>query len=181
MADTVFQAFDTNKDRLEVYDTQSVRRMHQPTLIATYGLPRSGKSTILRSLTPKAPIVSRDAIRLALHGKVYASEAEPFTRAIYKCMIAALFTAGHELVYADETHWSRAARDFVKAGPWQTKFLVVPTDSRTCLARAVETKQMWLLEVIRDMMKRVEPLGEDEEIAEYRYNAGPTGELIGIG
>lgn len=135
-----------------------------PLLIASVGLPRSGKSTILKDLSRKlgAPIVNRDAIRLALHAHVYIPEAEPMTRAIYKIMIAALFEAGHETVLADETHYSRAARDFVRDGPWDTEFLVVDTSPEICIARAHATNQPWLPPVIEEMVRRYEPLGSDE-------------------
>ena len=143
-----------------------------PTLVASYGLPRSGKSTILRQLSEKygAPIVSRDAIRLALHGHIYASNAEDFTRSIYKVMIRSLFGAGHELVLADETHWSQAARDFIKSPDWDTQFITIHTPPDTCKERAIATDQPWLLEVIDQMMERVEPLSETDKPVEYRYN-----------
>ena len=138
------------------------------TLIAMHGYPRSGKSTIARNLSRElaAPIVNRDNIRLALHGQIYAAEAEPMTRAIYKIMIHSLFLAGHEYVIADETHWSRAARDFVRDGPWQTQFYWVPTNDKECLKRAAETNQPWLFEVIEDMSLRHEPLEDDEPLWE---------------
>lgn len=136
-----------------------------PRLIAMHGLPRSGKSTIAQELSKYyhgAPIVNRDAIRLALTDQVYVGKAEPFTRAIYKVMIASLFLAGHEYVIADETHYSRAARDFVRDGPWETCFYVVPTSAAECVVRANKTNQPWLLDVIPAMAARHEPLQDDE-------------------
>lgn len=147
-----------------------------PLLIATVGLPRSGKSTILRKLSAElhAPVVSRDAIRLALHARPYIPEAEPFTRAIYKVMIAALFEWGHEIVLADETHYSRAARNFVADGPWETSFLIVDTSPEVCIERAKATNQPWLLSVIPEMAARYEPLGPDEKTyIGYRSNPWP--------
>lgn len=135
-----------------------------PLLIATVGLPRSGKSTIIKQLSKHlaAPIVNKDNIRLALHGQVYASEAEPMVRAIAKIMIDSLFRSGHETVLCDETHYSRAARDFIKSPAWETRFLEVPTTKELCIERAWATKQPWLPSVIEEMWKRYEPLGEDE-------------------
>ena len=135
-----------------------------PTLICMYGLPRSGKSTISRELSRmlSAPIVNQDNIRLALHGQAYAKEAEPMVRAIAKVMVDSLFRSSHEYVIADETHYSRAKRDFMKDGPWQTFFYEVNTPPEVCLARAAATNQPWLLSVIPEMEARKELLGDDE-------------------
>lgn len=135
-----------------------------PTLIAMVGLPRSGKSTIVRKLSKRysAPIVKKDDIRLALHGNVYIKEAEPMVRAISKVMIHSLFLSGHEVVIADETHYSRAARDFVADGPWETYFYVVDTPPDVCIQRAHDTGHTWLPPVIEEMSKRYEPLGPGE-------------------
>jgi tRNA uridine 5-carbamoylmethylation protein Kti12 len=136
------------------------------TLIAMHGLPRSGKSTISRNLSQQlsAPVVNADSIRLALHGQVYERHAEPMVRAIKKIMIEALFGAGHEYVICDETHYSRAARDFVRDGDWDTYFYPVMTPANECLYRAERTQQPWLLSVIPEMVARYEPLGPDEPI-----------------
>ncbi len=141
-----------------------------------YGLPRSGKSTIARQLAKEfhAPIVNQDNIRLALHGQVYAKEAEPMVRALYRVMIHSLFLSGHGTVIADETHWSREKRDFVREGPWKTYFYEVPTPAATCLQRAHDTNQPWLFDVIKEMVKRTDPLDADELI--YRgYRENTTG------
>lgn len=134
-------------------------------LIAMVGLPRSGKSTIVRELMKKhsAPVVRRDDIRLALHGKRYEKLAEPFVKAISDVMIRSLFLSGHEVVICDETNYSRAARDFHKSKDWKTVFYEVGTDPTVCKERAIKTGQADLIPVIDDMWKRREPLGEDEE------------------
>ena len=134
-------------------------------LIAMVGLPRSGKSTRVRELSEQyaAPIVKKDDIRLALHGQVYVALAEPMIRAISKVMIHSLFLSGHEWVIADETHYSRAARDFVADGPWDTVFYEVDTPAEICIERAHATGHTWLPPVIEEMAARYEPLGEDEK------------------
>ena len=134
------------------------------TLIAMYGLPRSGKSTIVKELSRQyaAPIVKKDDIRLALHGQVYEALAEPFVRAISKVMIHSLFLSGHEWVIADETHYSRLSRDFVRDGPWRTLFYEVDTPAAVCIERAIKTGHTWLPPVIEEMVARHEPLDVDE-------------------
>ena len=96
----------------------------KPRLIALCGLPRSGKSTLTKKIsqTLGAPIVKKDDIRLALHGHIYETNAEPMVRAISKIMVHSLFLSGHPTVIADETHYSRAARDFMRNDAlWDTR------------------------------------------------------------
>ena len=143
------------------------------TLIAMVGLPRSGKSTITQKLSKElqAPIVSKDNIRLALHGRAYETLAEPFVKAISKVMVHSLFLSGHRVVIADETHYSRAARTFMADGPWTTRFYVVPTSAEICSQRAIDTGQSYLLPVIKEMVARWEPLEKDElEYKGYAFN-----------
>lgn len=141
-------------------------------LIAMHGLPRSGKSTVARELRIRlgAPVVSGDAIRLALHGQRYAADAEPMVRALKLIMIKALFGAGHEIVISDDTHFSYAAREFVRSDDWETEFFEVNTDVETCIERAIQTGQPDLIPVIRMMAVRWEPLGDEEK----RYAVVPV-------
>lgn len=145
-------------------ENESVFSTFKPLLIAMYGLPRSGKSTLARNLAKKlgAPIVARDAIQMALHGVRYLDDAVPMTRTLSLYMIKSLFEAGHEVVVVDETHWSKAARDFIKDDRWETRFYEVPTDVTVCLERAYTTAQLDLLPVIHEMRFRHEPLTPSE-------------------
>ena len=133
-------------------------------LVAMQGLPRSGKSTIARQLSQQigAPIVSRDAIRLALTGQRYVELAEPIVKATSLLMIRALFHAGHVTVICDETNYSRAARDALKSPEWSTVFYEVSTPPELCKVRAKNTGQEDLIPVIDMMWSRREPLGDDE-------------------
>lgn len=146
--------------------------MNTPLLIATVGLPRSGKSTIVAKISKDrgAPIVRRDAIRLALHGNRYVSEAEPMVKAMSLYMIRSLFIAGHDIVICDETSYSRAARNSLQSPDWLTKFLLVDTQADICKARAISTGQSDLIPVIDEMTKRYQPLEGDE----LRYWVAPA-------
>lgn len=140
-------------------------------LIAMKGLPRSGKSTIVRLLSAQhcAPVVNEDNIRLALHGLPYVRLAEPMVHAIAKIMIRALFMAGHPIVIFDETNWSREKRDFIREDDYYTtEFYEVNTDAEVCKQRAIATGQPYLLPVIDEMMQRHDPLGEDERRYEHK-------------
>jgi predicted kinase len=133
-------------------------------LICMVGLPRSGKSTIVRELQKslKCPVVRRDDIRLELHGQRYAHEAEPFVKAISTLMIRTLFRS-HDTVICDETNYSRAARDLHKSDQWETLFYEVDTPVSICQERAIATQQPDLVDVIAEMYNRKDPLGEDEK------------------
>lgn len=144
--------------------------LDKPLLIAMVGLPRSGKSTIVAELANLygAPIVRRDAIRLALHGQRFLTEAEPMVKTFSLYMIKALFLSGHEVVICDETNYSKAARESLKSPDWDVEFYVVPTDPLTCMERAQATGQPDLIPVIKSMYERYEPLESDEK--RYEYN-----------
>ena len=148
----------------------------KPQLVAMMGLPRSGKSTIVKHLMRElgCPVVRRDAIRLALHGERFQIEAEPMVKAISLYMIRALFLAGHEVVICDETNYSRAARDAIKSPDWDTVFYEVTTPASLCMKRAILTDQPDLVSVIEEMSARYEPLGTDERVAEWRMNTTQT-------
>lgn len=137
----------------------------KPLLIAMMGLPRSGKSTIVATLSKKhnAPVVRRDAIRLALHGHRYQTEAEPMVKAMSLYMIRSLFLAGHDTVIADETNYSAAAREALRSTDWRVVFYEVPTPPHICKQRAIDTGQEDLLPVIDNMWARHEPLQPWEE------------------
>ena len=143
----------------------------KPLLIAMMGLPRSGKSTIVASLSRRlgAPIVRRDAIRLALHGQRFQAKSEPMVKAISLYMIRALFLSGHEVVICDETNYSRATRDSLREAGWRTQFYHVDTSPEVCKKRAVATKQEDLIPIIDSMWARYEPLGDDEEVYNPSY------------
>jgi tRNA uridine 5-carbamoylmethylation protein Kti12 len=140
--------------------------MSKPLLICMMGLPRSGKSTMVRllqALHDNPPIVRRDDIRLALHGQRYAQQAEPFVKAISDVMIKSLFLSGYKTIICDETNYSRAARDYHKNEKWKTVFYELATSPEICKERAVATGQSDLIPVIDEMFARYEPLGADEE------------------
>lgn len=131
------------------------------TLICTVGLPRSGKTRWAKSAGH--PIVSPDAIHLALHGQRFIAETEPFVWAIAKAMVRALFLAGHHVVILDATNNTRKRRDEWKSKDWDTVFKVIPESAEVCLDRARAENDESIVDVIKRMSAEHEPLGEDEK------------------
>lgn len=133
---------------------------HDKVLIATVGLPRSGKTTWARRQA--YPVVCPDAIRLALHGQRYVDLAEPFVWATAKVMVRALFGAGHRVVILDATNTLRARRNEWKSKEWGLFFKEVPTPAAVCHERALAENDEYIRPVIDRMAGQFEPLGDDE-------------------
>jgi predicted enzyme related to lactoylglutathione lyase/predicted kinase len=129
-------------------------------LIATVGLPRSGKTTW--ALSQAWPIVNPDSIRLAIHGQRFISRAEPFVWATAKTMVRALFFAGHKIVILDATNTRRRLRDEWQSKDWATFFKVIDARAEICLERAAEQRDVEIVPVIERMAAQYEPLGHDE-------------------
>lgn len=125
-------------------------------LILMVGLPRSGKSTAARRLG--FPIVSPDAIRLALHGQRFQTLAEPFVHAIAQTMVRALFLAGHETVVVDACHTTEKRRAAWQSADWSVAYRLVDTPSDVCLARAVAEGDAYIIPVIERMAAEWEPV-----------------------
>ena len=121
-------------------------------LIAMMGLPRSGKSTIAKSLGH--PIVNPDSIRLALHGRAFIFESEGFVWAIAMLMVRYFFLMGHNTVVFDATNTTFERRDEInKINEWDTFFYEVKTDKAECLNRASKGGREDLMPIIERMEK----------------------------
>jgi predicted kinase len=127
--------------------------MEENILIITVGLPRSGKSTWAKAASEKygVPIVNRDAVRLALHGKRFLPEAENMVAAITQYMVKALFIAGNKVVVLDECNISEKRRKEWLNKPWKVMYKVFDTPKEICIERAIATEQPDLLPVIERM------------------------------
>jgi predicted kinase len=120
------------------------------TLILTVGLPRSGKSTWAKSTG--LPIVNPDAIRLALHGHNYITDAEPMVWVIAKYMVRALFLSGHNEVILDATNLTKKRRD-EWIGPWNIEYkLFTHVSKEECIKRAINSNREDLIPVIERMI-----------------------------
>lgn len=136
------------------------------TLIVLVGLPRSGKTTWAFSIGPSYPVVSPDAIRLALHGQRFITESEPLVWVMAEYMAKSLFFAGHKTVIIDGCHVSKKRRDFwrekfEKIG-YEVCFKVIETGTEECIKRAKLDSDDAILSVIERMVDNWEPLDEEE-------------------
>jgi predicted kinase len=129
-------------------------------LILMVGLPRSGKTTAARALGH--PIVSPDAIRLAIHGQRYSAPDEPQVWQTARVMVQALFLAGHPTVILDATNGTRQRREAWRSAEWERAFHVIETDAETCRARARAADDPLIVPVIDRMASEWESLRDDE-------------------
>lgn len=123
-------------------------------LLATVGLPRSGKTTWARK--QKWPIVCPDAIRIALHGQRYFYAAEPFVWAQAELMVRALFGAGHSIVILDATNLSAERRKQWISKEYRTTFVINPTPAEICIQRARTVNDDYIIPVIERMNLTIE-------------------------
>lgn len=115
------------------------------TLILTVGLPRSGKTTWARSTG--YPIVSPDAIRLALHGQRYFAPAEPMVWAVAHLMVEALFAAGSDTVVVDACNATEKRR-----AEWKGAELhIINTSPIECIKRALLNDDEAIVPTIKRM------------------------------
>ena len=131
--------------------------MERNTLIMTVGLPRSGKSTWAKE--QGLPIVSPDAIRLALYNQYFITEAEPMVWIMARYMVEALFLAGHCEVILDATNTTIENRHKWKSKNWTRQYQVFDTSVEDCKRRA--TGRPDLLPIIKNML--LEPIGAQNE------------------
>lgn len=132
------------------------------TLVMMVGLPRSGKSTICREVFNNNPIVSPDAIRIALHGQAFIPTAEQIVWTIAKYMVAALFEAGHDVVVLDDTNTTKQRRDQWKDRRWKRVFHTVNASKELCIQRALDNNDIALADVIEKMHASYEEATVDE-------------------
>ena len=135
----------------------------KPQLILMMGYPRSGKTT--RALEMGHPIVSADAIRLALHGQPFIESAEPYVHAIERTMVEALFLTGHTHVVLDSCHNRRKRRDPWKDERWQRTYCVMHVSPTICIGRVRAVggpDEERLVKTINRMHKQREVLQDGE-------------------
>lgn len=161
-------------------------------LILTVGLPRAGKTTW--AMEQGVPVISPDAIRLAVHGRRFWSPGENLVWSHAWTMACSLFLAGHGAVIVDACHNTRKRRDFWRApqgeawadedGPlWEIMFVQFPAGLETCLERA--KGDVSLVPVIERMVREREPVSEEElrgeEVKRFFTPDSATRVLSGVG
>lgn len=133
------------------------------------GLPRSGKSTWIKDMHYRNefyPIVSKDAVRLALHGERFLVEKEDEVHRISRMMIHALFLAGHKVVVLDETNTTVKRRNQCRSEHWSVRFKVFSTSREECIRRAIATNDTVIVPIIERMARHFEPLTVAEKLLE---------------
>jgi predicted kinase len=135
-------------------------------LLCLVGLPRSGKSTWAKDMEYRNefyPVVNKDAIRLALHGRRYDQSREGHVHQACKLMITSLFLAGHKIVCLDETNTTEIRRNTCMSREWKVRFKVFATPKEECIRRAMTVGDIDIVPIIEKMSAQWEPLTEEEQ------------------
>lgn len=124
-------------------------------IYATIGLPRSGKSTITKSLRTQMVdtcYVSGDAIRLALTGERYNSKIEDFVHTLKYHMIKTALVSGQNVIYDGTNTTMESINNILHAG-WEAGviWIFVDTPKDVCIDRAKLTGQPDLIPIIERM------------------------------
>ena len=126
-------------------------------LILTVGLPRSGKSTYVRDCG--YPIVCPDEVRRYLGCFPFVAEKEADVWKIVRCMVYSLFASGAKTVVLDATNTTMKRRnEWRDADTWIREFWVFHTPVNTCIKRALDGGQDYLIPVIERMANQFEPI-----------------------
>jgi predicted kinase len=112
------------------------------------------------------PVVSKDAIRIALHGERFLEEREYEVHSISRTMVHALFLAGHRVVVLDETNTTTQRRNQCRSEHWSIRFKVFDTPKEECIRRALATNDTVIVPVIERMAAQFEPLTAEEKMLE---------------
>lgn len=130
-------------------------------LILMVGLPYSGKTT--KALEFGHPIVSPDAIRVAIHGERFLYAAELLVWPMAVLMVRAMFEAGHRNVVVDATNGTKKRRKFwYDAGDWGVTFIHMNTPAEVCINRADEAEDQDIIPIIERMAEEAEPVTTEE-------------------
>lgn len=126
-------------------------------VIATVGLPRSGKSTFSKMLQTKYNfvIINRDAIRLELYGQAFFAGGEEYVSAVCNTMIKTLTSQNIDVVI-DETHVNEKTQlEHAQASKQPIHWVYFNTSSSCCVQRALDNNQPLLVDVIKVFNRQI--------------------------
>lgn len=151
--------------------------MMERLLIATVGLPRSGKTTLCRIVSDRKgwPIISPDAFRVAIHGKRFDADREPEVWTAIRVAINSLFLAGTARILFDACNGSRKRRDALRCNPavvsYELAFHDMMVPANVCASRAEWEEDEEILPVITRMASEYEPLAGIERVYDLTRHA----------
>jgi len=139
--------------KFNVTFTMEVEYVKRPQLYFMVGLPRSGKSTLVKTLKKEIPnlvVVSGDKIRLAVYNQRFWAPGEATVHSVKQTMARTLLAEGYN-VLIDDTNTSWKSIETIWEIDASPKYIIVDTPPHECIERAEKSNQKDLVPVISRM------------------------------
>jgi predicted kinase len=127
------------------------------------GLPRSGKSTLVKLVNEKNPsivLVSADKLRKKIYGQQFYDNGEPIVWAVRKYMLMSLLE-NNQCIIIDETNTTIDRRmniiELAKKYGYEIHAIFIDTLKDICIDRAKKTGYDNIIPIIEGQSSRLQP------------------------
>jgi len=124
------------------------------------GLPRSGKSTWIKNNKTNEVVVSADDIRYLVYNQQFWGDGEPLMWSIRGMMLKYLMQQGVDIIIDETNTMSERRQPIIKMAKKYGYYIIGNTIEGiwvdTCIARAKEINQDYLIPVIERMAAQFE-------------------------
>jgi len=140
----------------------AIMEVKMNTLLATVGLPMSGKTTWAKGMSKEEgyPVIDPYLMYKYVFPNKHVTEESMGIFAL--TLIGALFLSGHKTIVLDACNIIKETRKRWLSSLWNTEFVLIDQSMDVCMARARADKNDVVIPIIEDMSLRFEMLEESE-------------------